>query len=87
MNKNDFKSFLKCASDCAWRTVSGSQADDDYVIMTVVCICPVTRCHCIKTTKLFKEILAPSCSSIVSVLLTRRRFEILPVSLVTVPQM
>ena len=24
MNKNDFKSFLKCASDCAWRTVSGS---------------------------------------------------------------
>jgi len=25
MNKNDFKSFLKCASDCAWRTVSGSR--------------------------------------------------------------
>jgi len=21
MNKNDFKSFLKCASDCAWRTL------------------------------------------------------------------
>jgi len=25
MNKNDFESFLKCASDCAWRTVSGSR--------------------------------------------------------------